>query len=187
MLLPQALAGQKVALLESGWKHSMAVTEGGRFYSWGRNVNGQVWKRWRQGGRGRGGAAAPVCSPGRRGPLPCWPATNRCAGPPPLTPTLLPLPRPSHPPLPPTPPQLGHSSTQDCNTPVEVPALSAGGIDVEALMRAAQPVAMFSVAPSDRYAVVPDSDGGGGGDGLVSASGRDEVPDASRDAKRPKV
>ena len=38
----QALAGQKVAVIESGWKHSLAVTEAGGFYSWGRNVNGQV-------------------------------------------------------------------------------------------------------------------------------------------------
>lgn len=38
----QALAGERVVQLESGWKHTLAVTETGRFYSWGRNVNGQV-------------------------------------------------------------------------------------------------------------------------------------------------
>lgn len=55
----QALAGQKVALIESGWKHSLAVTEAGGFYSWGRNVNGQVGfaRCWDERG---GGAAAHV-------------------------------------------------------------------------------------------------------------------------------
>ena len=42
----QALAGRKVTRIESGWKHSLAVTEDGGFYSWGRNVNGQVGMVW---------------------------------------------------------------------------------------------------------------------------------------------
>ena len=68
-----------------------------------------------------------------------------------------------------------------------MPPLSAGTIDLDALNLAARPTAAYSVAPSDRYAVVPESGDGGSGDGLTSASGRDEVPDAKRDAKRPKV
>ncbi|KAI7844220.1 hypothetical protein COHA_002354 [Chlorella ohadii] len=119
----QALAGRKVTRIESGWKHSLAVTEDGGFYSWGRNVNGQ----------------------------------------------------------------LGHGNTEDCNQPTLVPSLSAGSIDVDALNLAARPTVAYSVAPSDRYAVVPESGDGGSGDGLAAASGRDEVPDAQRDAKRSKV
>ena len=38
----QALAGERVVQLRSGWKHTLAVTDTGKFYSWGRNVNGQV-------------------------------------------------------------------------------------------------------------------------------------------------
>lgn len=38
----EALAGERVVLLESGWKHTLAVTASGKFYSWGRNVNGQL-------------------------------------------------------------------------------------------------------------------------------------------------
>jgi hypothetical protein len=38
----EALAGRRVVQLKSGWKHTLAVTEDGRFFSWGRNVNGQV-------------------------------------------------------------------------------------------------------------------------------------------------
>lgn len=110
----QALASERVTLIECGWKHGLAVTESGKLFTWGRNVNGQ----------------------------------------------------------------LGHGGTQDCNAPVLVPSLSAGGIDTAALAKAAQPQVMYSVAASDRYAVVPDSaptDDGGGGQGGGAA-----VPDAKR-------
>lgn len=90
-------------------------------------------------------------------------------------------------PPPSAPPQLGHGNTEDCNQPTLVPSLSAGSIDVDALNLAARPTVAYSVAPSDRYAVVPESGDGGSGDGLAAASGRDEVPDAQRDAKRSKV
>lgn len=103
-----------------------------------------------------------------------WPAHSNGA---PLRPLL---------PAPP-PPQLGHGNTDDCNQPTLVPSLSAGSIDVDALNLAARPTVAYSVAPSDRYAVVPESGDGGSGDGLAAASGRDEVPDAKRDAKRTKV
>ncbi|PSC72205.1 ultraviolet-B receptor UVR8 [Micractinium conductrix] len=89
----QALAGQRVVLLESGWKHSLAVTDTGRFYAWGRNVNGQ----------------------------------------------------------------LGTGGTQDSNVPVEILALSVGSINLDAFTQEARPVGVQGVAPSDRYAVVPDS------------------------------
>lgn len=84
------------------------------------------------------------------------------------------------PPQPPFSLQLGHGGTQDCSAPVLVPALSAGSIDVEALTKAAQPVVLYSVAASDRYAVVPDSAPaeGDGGDGVGVASAA--VPDAKR-------
>ena len=72
--------------------------------------------------------------------------------------------------------QLGHGGTTDSNAPVLVPALSAGGIDTAALAKAAQPVVAYTVAASDRYAVVPDSaPDDGSGDAPGSA-----VPDAKR-------
>ncbi|GLC44604.1 hypothetical protein PLESTB_001324500 [Pleodorina starrii] len=37
-----ALAGQQVALLACGWRHTLCVTATGRVYSWGRGVNGQL-------------------------------------------------------------------------------------------------------------------------------------------------
>ena len=40
--LVAALAGERVVQLKAGWKHTMAVTGSGRFFSWGRNVNGQL-------------------------------------------------------------------------------------------------------------------------------------------------
>jgi hypothetical protein len=50
----QGLDGERVVQLKSGWKHTLAVTDSGKLYSWGRNVNGQV----------RGGLQAGVCWPG---------------------------------------------------------------------------------------------------------------------------
>jgi len=38
----QTLSHEKVILLATGWKHSMAVTSEGTFFSWGRGVNGQL-------------------------------------------------------------------------------------------------------------------------------------------------
>lgn len=38
----QGLDGERVVQLKSGWKHTLAVTDSGKLYSWGRNVNGQV-------------------------------------------------------------------------------------------------------------------------------------------------
>jgi alpha-tubulin suppressor-like RCC1 family protein len=49
--LVAALQGERVAQLASGWKHTMVVTEAGRFYSWGRGVSGQL-------GRGDGADSA---------------------------------------------------------------------------------------------------------------------------------
>ncbi|EFJ39741.1 hypothetical protein VOLCADRAFT_70529 [Volvox carteri f. nagariensis] len=42
VLVGGALAGQRVSLVTCGWRHTVAVTEGGRVYSWGRGVNGQL-------------------------------------------------------------------------------------------------------------------------------------------------
>lgn len=36
------LEGEKVQQLSSGWKHTLVVTESGKFYGWGRGVNGQL-------------------------------------------------------------------------------------------------------------------------------------------------
>ena len=83
---------------------------------------------------------------------------------------------PSRPPS--CPAQLGHSGTRDCNTPIEVPALSRGSIDVAALTQAAQPVVAYTVAASDRYAVVPDSAPGDGDDGAPADASA--VPDVKR-------
>ena len=159
---PQALAGQRVVLLESGWKHSLAVTDSGRFYSWGRNVNGQV-------PAGPGAARSTAwANPERCQRACCTPCTARGAHT---------LPAPHRP----APPQLGHGGTQDCNSPAEVPALSRGSIDIAALTQAAQPVVMYSVAPSDRYAVVPDSaPGDSDAAAEVPASGGAAVPEAKR-------
>lgn len=38
----QTLSQEKVILLATGWKHSMALTSEGTFFSWGRGVNGQL-------------------------------------------------------------------------------------------------------------------------------------------------
>jgi hypothetical protein len=35
------LAGQPVALLACGWRHTLAVTAEGQVYAWGRGVNGE--------------------------------------------------------------------------------------------------------------------------------------------------
>lgn len=123
--------------------------------------------------------------------------------------------------------QLGHSGMQDSNSPVELAALSRGGINTDALTRQAQPgacvrdpfwcrgsrlqaprgrqasrapfaaqaapvacrlsprccahplagaVVLYGVAPSDRYAVVPDS-----------APGADEVPSVPEAATVPQA
>ena len=37
-----ALAGQPVKLLSCGWRHTIAVTDKGLVYTWGRGVNGQL-------------------------------------------------------------------------------------------------------------------------------------------------
>jgi hypothetical protein len=37
-----ALAGQAVALLSCGWRHTIAVSDKGLVYTWGRGVNGQL-------------------------------------------------------------------------------------------------------------------------------------------------
>ena len=41
----QGLGDERVVQLKAGWKHTLAVTDSGKFYSWGRNVNGQVGRR----------------------------------------------------------------------------------------------------------------------------------------------
>jgi alpha-tubulin suppressor-like RCC1 family protein len=41
-LVGGGLAGEKVAQLACGWRHTVAVTESGRFFAWGRGVNGQL-------------------------------------------------------------------------------------------------------------------------------------------------
>jgi alpha-tubulin suppressor-like RCC1 family protein len=41
----QGLGDERVVELKAGWKHTLAVTDSGKFYSWGRNVNGQVWRQ----------------------------------------------------------------------------------------------------------------------------------------------
>lgn len=92
-----------------------------------------------------------------------------------------PHPGPHLPPLhPPNPLQLGHGDTSDANTPTLVPALSRGTIDVDALAQAARPVVAYSVAASDRYAVVPDSAPGDGETGDGAVPGTSSVPDAKR-------
>ncbi len=40
--LVAGLAGQAVKLLACGWRHTVAVTQAGTVYSWGRGVNGQL-------------------------------------------------------------------------------------------------------------------------------------------------
>ncbi|GLI62584.1 hypothetical protein VaNZ11_005258 [Volvox africanus] len=42
VLVGGELAGQQVALLACGWRHTVCVTTTGRVYSWGRGVNGQL-------------------------------------------------------------------------------------------------------------------------------------------------
>lgn len=37
-----AAAGERVALLACGWRHTLAVADSGAVYSWGRGVNGQL-------------------------------------------------------------------------------------------------------------------------------------------------
>lgn len=37
-----AATPRRVALLACGWRHTVAVTEAGEVYSWGRGVNGQL-------------------------------------------------------------------------------------------------------------------------------------------------
>lgn len=108
----EALTGERVVVVKSGWKHTLAVTEDGKFYSWGRNVNGQ----------------------------------------------------------------LGNGSMQDSSVPVEVTGLSRGNIDLDAFTRDERPAVLYSVAPSDRYAVVPDSAPVDGNAGPHSAV---PVPDAA--------
>ena len=41
-LLAAGLTGESVAQLACGWRHTVAVTSGGRFFAWGRGVNGQL-------------------------------------------------------------------------------------------------------------------------------------------------
>lgn len=73
---PQALAGERVVLLESGWKHTLAVTASGKFYSWGRNVNGQASLK-----RGVKQVAAGLPAPEGRGLLTSqWSAAAGLAG-----------------------------------------------------------------------------------------------------------
>mmetsp|Transcript_21218 Transcript_21218/g.63879 ORF Transcript_21218/g.63879 Transcript_21218/m.63879 type:complete len:457 (+) Transcript_21218:327-1697(+) len=38
----EALAGDPVAIVSAGWRHSCCVTRGGAFYSWGRGCSGQL-------------------------------------------------------------------------------------------------------------------------------------------------
>lgn len=76
--------------------------------------------------------------------------------------------------------QLGHGDTADANTPTLVPALSRGTIDLDALAKAARPMVLYSVAASDRYAVVPDSAPGDGEAGEGTVPGSASVPDAKR-------
>ncbi|KAI3438258.1 hypothetical protein D9Q98_000694 [Chlorella vulgaris] len=132
----QGLDGERVVQLKSGWKHTLAVTDSGKLYSWGRNVNGQ----------------------------------------------------------------LGHSGMQDSREPKELTALSRGNINIEAFTQRARPVVAYGVAPSDRYAVVPDSEPGADavpqfstvpevpvGDEAAAAAVPDTLPDTVPDAKRLRV
>ncbi|GFH12745.1 UV-resistance 8 protein, partial [Haematococcus lacustris] len=43
--LVASLDGSGISLLASGWRHSLAVTQAGAVYSWGRGVNGQLGLR----------------------------------------------------------------------------------------------------------------------------------------------
>lgn len=76
-----------MAHLAAGWKHTLAVTEDGRFWGWGRGVNGQ----------------------------------------------------------------LGTGDASDVNEPKEIK------VAFSELTEEAHPVVMYSVPPSDRYAIVPDN------------------------------
>lgn len=38
----EALASKKAKLISCGWRHTVAVTEDGQVYSWGRGVHGQL-------------------------------------------------------------------------------------------------------------------------------------------------
>lgn len=38
----EALADKKAKLISCGWRHTVAVTEDGQVYSWGRGVHGQL-------------------------------------------------------------------------------------------------------------------------------------------------
>jgi len=42
MSIIKALQGERVALIRCGWRHSVAITESDKLYSWGRGVHGQL-------------------------------------------------------------------------------------------------------------------------------------------------
>lgn len=83
-----SLSERRVHQLATGWKHTLAVTDDGKFWAWGRGVNGQ----------------------------------------------------------------LGCGNAIDVNKPQEI------RISSSELAREAHPIIMYSVPPSDRYAIVPDND-----------------------------
>ena len=111
-----ALSGCRVSNLACGWRHCLAVTQSGDFYSWGRGVNGQ----------------------------------------------------------------LGHSEELDVLAPQKLEALSAGSLTAAGIIATATAPSSGFAAAADRYAVVPDGDGG-------DINGGSVVPDIEPSAKKQRM
>lgn len=153
---------RRTAMMAGGWRHSLAADEEGNLFSWG-------WNKFGQLGLGHNvdtckpvevkmphGDKLKEFSSGWRHTLAVSKSGNFYAwgrgvnG------------------------QLGTGGMVDLNVPTEIKDLSADKMSIQNLMKQSHPVVMYSIPPSDRYALVPDN-----AEGNVASHAVPEVPEVS--------